>query len=118
MMATIGLIIDVLIVASIVIFGIIGFRKGFLKSFISLFSWVVCIVIAIFTAKYVAGWINGIYDFSSLIGDKITSGLNSTNEFFSQGRMAIFALCESTKGVASEARYPMNWILHNAIRDC
>ena len=84
MMATIGLIIDVLIVASIVIFGIIGFRKGFLKSFISLFSWVVCIVIAIFTAKYVAGWINGIYDFSSLIGDKITSGLNSTNEFFSQ----------------------------------
>ncbi len=93
MMATIGLIIDVVIVVALVIFGIIGFKKGFLKSFISLFSWVVCIVIAIFTAKYVAGWINGIYDFSGLIGGKIAEGLNGVDEFFSRS-IAEFASAE------------------------
>ena len=83
-MATIGLIIDILIIGALVVFGIIGFNKGFLKSFISLFSWVVCIIIAIFTAKYVASWINGIYDFSGLIGSKIADGLIETNEFFAR----------------------------------
>ncbi len=84
MASTIGIIIDVVLVTILVIFGIIGFNKGFLKSLISLFSWVVCLVIAIFTAKYVASWINGIYDFSSLIGGKIAESLSSTNDFFSQ----------------------------------
>lgn len=83
-MSTVGIIIDVIIVAILVIFGIIGFNKGFLKSIISLFSWVVCLVVAILTAKYVASWINGIYDFSSLIGGKIAESLSSSNEFFSR----------------------------------
>lgn len=82
-MATVGLIIDVAIVLALVVFGILGFKKGFLKSFISLFSWIVCIVIAILTAKYVARWIDGIYNFSNLIGGKIGNGLKKSNEFFS-----------------------------------
>lgn len=84
MFSTIGIIIDVVIIATLVIFGIIGFKKGFLHSIISLFSWVVCLAIAILTAKYVAGWINGIYNFAGLIGSKIGDGLIKTNEFFNQ----------------------------------
>ena len=83
MLATIGIIIDVAIVLALVIWGIIGMRKGFLKSIISLFSWVVCLGIAFLTAKYVAGWINGIFDFAGLIGDKVSKSLISSNEFFS-----------------------------------
>lgn len=81
-MATVGLIIDIAIVVALVIFGIIGFKKGFLKSIVSLFSWIVCLIVAVLTAKYVAGWINKIYDFTGLIGEKIAEGLNSSNEFF------------------------------------
>lgn len=84
MLATIGIIIDVAIIAVLLIFSIIGFKKGLLKSVLSLFSWFVCILIAFFTAKYVAGWINGIYDFSGLIGNSISKSLNKTSEFFAQ----------------------------------
>ncbi len=83
-MATFGIIIDVFIVLAFVIFGIIGFKKGFLHSVLSLFSWVVCLIVAIWLAKYVANWINGIYDFSALIGDKISKGLSKSNAFYSQ----------------------------------
>ena len=82
MLTTIGLIIDVIIIALLVILGIVGFKRGFLKSLISLFSWSVCIAIAFFLAKYVAGWINGIYNFSGMIGGNIASSLRSNNEFF------------------------------------
>jgi len=81
-MATLGLIVDIIIIAVVVIFAIIGYKKGFLKSVLSLFSWVVCAVVAVLVAKYVAGWINGIYDFSSLIGNKISDSLTNSNEFF------------------------------------
>ncbi len=84
MLSTIGIIIDVVLVAILVIFGIIGFKKGLFKSLLSLFSWVVCIAVAIFTAKYVAGWINGIYDFNSLIGAQIEKGLAGMGDVFSQ----------------------------------
>ena len=83
-MATFGIIIDVFVVLAFVIFGIIGFKKGFLRSVLSLFSWVVCLGLAIWLAKYAAGWINGIYDFSSLIGGKISKGLMKSNAFYAQ----------------------------------
>lgn len=84
MLSTIGLIIDIALVVFLVIAGIIGYKKGFFKSLIALFSWVVCLLVAIFVAKYVAGWINGIYNFSGLIGGKITEGLNGVNAFFTK----------------------------------
>lgn len=83
-MATIGIIIDVAIVALLVIFALIGLKNGLLKSVLSFFSWGVCILVAFLTAKYVASWINGIYNFSNLIGSKIAKGLIGTNEFFAQ----------------------------------
>ncbi len=111
-MATIGLIIDILIVAVLIIFGIIGFNKGFLKSFISLFSWVVCILIAIFTAKYVANWINGIYDFSSLIGGRIADGLTGVNEFFSQS----ISEFSSTEEIINNLPADLNGLLSQLIK--
>ena len=111
-MATIGLIIDILIVAVLIIFGIIGFNKGFLKSFISLFSWVVCILIAIFTAKYVANWINGIYDFSSLIGGRIADGLTGVNEFFSQS----ISEFSSTEEIINNLPADLNRLLSQLIK--
>jgi len=83
-LATFGIIIDVFVVLAFVIFGIIGFKKGFLHSVLSLFSWVVCLGVAIWLAKYAAGWINGIYDFSGLIGGKISKGLIKSNDFYAQ----------------------------------
>lgn len=112
MMATIGLIIDVLIVGALIIFGIIGFNKGFLKSLISLFSWIVCIIIAIFTAKYVAGWINGVYDFSGFIGEKIANGLIDTNEFFAQA----ISEFENTQQIIGSLPSDLNGLLRQLIK--
>ncbi len=82
MLATIGLVIDIIIIALLVIFGIIGFCKGFFKSILSFFSWIVCLLVAIFTAKYLANWLNNIYDFDGLIGRNIASALSNYNEYF------------------------------------
>ena len=112
MMATIGLIIDVLIVGALIIFGIIGFNKGFLKSLISLFSWIVCIIIAIFTAKYVAGWINGVYDFSGFIGEKIANALIDTNEFFARA----ISEFENTQQIIGSLPSDLNGLLRQLIK--
>lgn len=82
MSVTLGIIIDVVIVALIAIFAIVGYKKGILKSIISLLNWVVCIIIAVFTAKYVASWLNHIFDFSGWIGEKISKSLINSNNFF------------------------------------
>lgn len=82
MFSTIGIVIDIALVALFMILGIIGLKKGLLKSVISLFSWGACLIVAIFSAKLVAGWINGIYNFAGLIGGKITKSLQSLNAFF------------------------------------
>lgn len=112
MLATIGLIVDIVIIGALLILGIIGYKKGFLKSFISLFSWVVCIIIAIFTAKYVANWINGIYDFSSLIGNKIANGLNGVDEFFTRS----IAEFSSTEEIINNLPSNLNALLSQLIK--
>ena len=112
MLSTIGLILDVAIILVLVIFGIIGLKKGFLHQVLSLFSWAVCIVVAVLVAKYVAGWINGIYNFSGLIGGKIEESLIKSNEFFSLAVNAevfagnpnniVNAIPEGTNGVMAQ----------------
>ena len=84
MAATIGIIIDIVIIALLLILGLIGLKKGFFKSILSFFSFATCLIVAIWSAKYVAGWINGLYDFSNLIGNKISKSLINSNEFFAQ----------------------------------
>lgn len=83
-MTILGLVIDILLIAVVVILGIIGLKKGFFKSIISLLSWSVCLIVAVLLAKYVASLLNHIYNFSGLIGGKIESGLLGYNEFFTK----------------------------------
>lgn len=84
MLATIGIIIDIVIVLVALVLGIIGLKKGFLNSILSLFNWAVCLIIALLTAKFIAGWIDGICNLSGFIGEKITNDLKSSNDFFNQ----------------------------------
>ncbi len=109
MLSTVGLIIDIVIIASLAIFALIGMKKGFLHSIISLFSWAFCLLIAFLTAKYVAGWINGIFDFAGLIGDKISKSLIDSNNFFAQSINSfsnkdaiIAAIPENTNGLVKQ----------------
>ncbi len=82
MLSTIGIVLDIIILSALGIAAIIGFKKGFFKSILAFFSWVVCAIVAIMLAKYVANWINGIYNFSNLIGRKIASALNGQGDYF------------------------------------
>lgn len=84
MLATIGIFVDIIIISCLAIFTLIGIKKGFLHSLISLFSWTFCLLIAFLTAKYVANWINGIFNFSGLLGGKISKSLIESNNFFAQ----------------------------------
>ena len=81
-MNIVGIIIDVVIIAILLVFAIIGLKKGFLKSVLSLFSWVVCLLIAIFTAKYVAMWVNSMFDFAGWMGGGIAQGLEGMDAYF------------------------------------
>lgn len=82
MLTTIGIVVDVIIVAALVLFTLIGLKKGFIKSVLDLFSWLVCILVAVFLAKYVARLINHIYNFDAFIGNKIAHALVKHNNYF------------------------------------
>lgn len=78
----VGIAIDVIIVAVLLILGFIGFKKGFFKSVLSLFSTLVVIVISIFCASPLAKLINKIYDFTGLIAGKLSSAIAGMGAFY------------------------------------
>ncbi len=82
--STMGIVFDVVIVALLVLFGLIGFRKGFFKSVLSLFSTLVVIIISIACAGFFANLVNKLYDFTGLIADKLHGGIASMGTFYSQ----------------------------------
>ena len=82
--STMGVLFDVLIIAILVIFGLIGLRKGFFKSVLSLFSTLVVIILSIAFAGHLAKLINKIYDFTGLIAGKLCSGIASMGAFYSE----------------------------------
>ena len=103
--STVGMVLDVLIVALLVIFGFIGFRKGFFKSVLSLFSTIVVVVISFLCAGHLAKLINKIYDFTGLIAGKLCGGIASMGTFYSQtipegvsGKDLINSIPASTNG--------------------
>lgn len=102
MFATIGIIIDIVIIAAFAIFTFIGIRKGFLHSLISLFSWTFCLLVAFLTAKYVAGWINGIFNFSGMLGNSISDALIDSNNFFGQAINSYASKDELLKAIPSD----------------
>ena len=82
--SSMGIVLDVVIVALIAIFAIVGFRKGFFKSVLALVSSLATIIISIFCASPFAKLLNKIYDFTGLIGNKLSSGIASMGVFYSQ----------------------------------
>lgn len=79
-----GIAFDVAIIALLVIFGLIGFKKGFFKSVISMISTLVIIIISIFCASPLARVINKLYDFTGLIAKGICKSIASMGPFYSQ----------------------------------
>ena len=110
-----GFIIDFIIIALLVIFGLIGLKKGLFKSLLSLFSWSVCIILACLTAKYVAGWIDKLFNFSGLIGNRIAISLSKSNNFFAK---PISAFAEGGKDslIAAVNELKINKLLKEIIK--
>ena len=103
--STMGVILDVLIVAVLVVFGLIGLKKGFFKSVISIFSTIVILLISFFGAGPLAKVINKIYDFTSLIANRICSGMADMGVFYTQeipsglsGKQVVENIPASTNG--------------------
>ena len=102
--STMGIVFDVVIIALLVIFGLIGLRKGFFKSVISLFSTIVVLVISILCAGHLARLINKIYDFTGLIAGKLCTGIASMGTFYSEvqtgvsGKELVNQIPSSTNG--------------------
>lgn len=76
--SVIGIILDVVVVAVVLILTIIGFSKGFLRSLINLFSNTILIIISIFTAKYLASLLEKLFGFITFFATqmaKVIGGL-------------------------------------------
>lgn len=84
MSKTIGIAIDVIIVALVVVFAFIGLRKGFFKSVLSMISGVVVIIVSFLLASPVAKLINKIYDFNGLLAGKLCKSIAGMDTFYSQ----------------------------------
>lgn len=82
--STVGIAIDVAIVAVLVIFAFIGLHKGFFKSVLSMISTLVVIIVSIIFASPLAKMINKIYDFTGFIAAKLCKAIASMGSFYSQ----------------------------------
>lgn len=71
-------IIDIIVIAVLVVFAIIGMWRGFINTILSLFSSVASIVVAIFAAKPVSKLLNSIFGIIPGIGGKIAGSLSGT----------------------------------------
>lgn len=78
-------VIDIIVIAVLLVFGIIGMVKGFLNTLLSLFSTVASLGVAIFCAKPVAKFLNKIFGLVGAIGGKISASLASSITPFASG---------------------------------
>lgn len=78
-------VIDIIVIAVLLVFGIIGMVKGFLNTLLSLFSTVASLGVAIFCAKPVAQFMNKVFGLVGAISGKIASGLSETITPFASG---------------------------------
>ena len=84
MSSTIGIALDVVIIALIVIFAFIGLRKGFFKSVLSMISTLVVIIVSIIFASSLAKLINKIYAFTGLMAKGLCKSIAGMGTFYSQ----------------------------------
>ena len=76
-------VIDIVVIAVLALFGIIGMIKGFLNTLISFFGNLASIGVAILCAKPVAKFLDSVFGIVSKIGDKIAGGLANIKPFAS-----------------------------------
>lgn len=81
-------VIDIIVIAVLVIFGVVGLVKGFLNTLLSLFGGLASLGVAILTAKPVAKFLDGIFHIVSSIGGSIAGSLSNTVTPFQSGQMA------------------------------
>lgn len=75
-------VLDIAIVAILLIFAIAGFAKGFLHSLLKLFSSIASLAIGVWLARPVAVFINGFYDLSGFLAEKIGAALTTVDALF------------------------------------
>ena len=74
-------VIDIVIIAVLVLFAVIGMIKGFLNTLLSLFSTVASLAVAILCAKPVAKLLNSVFGIVKNIGGKIAAGITNITPF-------------------------------------
>ena len=77
-----GIAIDVVVVAILLVFGFIGFKKGFFKSILSLFSTIVVLILSVLGAGPLAKLVNKIYNFSKLIAKPLCKSISGMGAFY------------------------------------
>lgn len=85
---TIGVLIDIVLVALVVIIAFVGMAKGFINSLLSIISTAIVIAISVFTAKYVAKFIDGILHVVDFFAKIATKMLNTLGSFFTTPQAA------------------------------
>ena len=87
--------IDIIFIAIIVVFAIIGLAKGLFESILSIFSTALSIVVAILTSKYVAAFLNNIVHCNDFFAKQIVAwgwvskdGVTLFNKTFSPEQLA------------------------------
>lgn len=75
--------IDIILIAILLIFTFIGFKRGLIDSVLSLFGTLASLVIAIFVAKPFAGFLEKILHISKFYTDKITPAITKASASFS-----------------------------------
>lgn len=78
----VGLAIDIVIIATILIFAFIGYYYGLLKSILALFSTVFVIGTSIYFASSFAGLINKVFNFTNLIAKNLTGSIEKLGSVY------------------------------------
>ena len=74
-------VIDIIVIAVLLLFSIIGMVKGFLNTILSLFSTFASIGVAILCAKPVAKFLNNVFHIVERIGGSIAGGITNITPF-------------------------------------
>ena len=74
-------VIDIVVIAVLLVFAIVGMVKGFLNTILSLFSTFASLAVAILCAKPVAKFLNGVFNIVPKIGGRIAAGITNITPF-------------------------------------
>jgi uncharacterized membrane protein required for colicin V production len=76
-MSTVGILIDVGLVVFLLAFALVGLKKGFFDSILSILGTLGALAVAVFTAKPILSFIDGMFNFSKIVGGMFSKLFNS-----------------------------------------